>query len=391
MFESLKAFFGGSDKPKHAESESKVTGPNFDTKEDIWSRHRLEDVMSEKRLNNCFDERFRKALLRYGDGARYQPPDMRVIEAFMFDVRDLYLILIAVKKNDRAFRAQAAELQREFFSDYFLLLTARGNDDLLVLADLFKRLPMSFRTRNEDPLNDIIYKLYSYDKVILMKMGESRLEDSQSFQVSLRKFNQLLEKGTTQLRNVVSLRANLSTIKKSCLTMRDKITAKFGRKNKVMKVLYIMEKIQSKYAKVMDYCRKDVNTLSMYSLPSVYKIFAVSLVNFTKDAQKFSKLNILKKYIEIIGKRQTQLKKRLKSEMYLEVKLLVQQGRSKRTEKLNMIIDLHKQIEAISKEVNGNGELQWFDDGRLLENHCEDILEYNRSLDSAAVKLLILS
>lgn len=50
---------------------------------------------------------------------------------------------------------------------------------------------MSFKTRNEDALNDLIYKFYTYDKLIVIKMTENRLQDNDSFKKTSRKFDVL--------------------------------------------------------------------------------------------------------------------------------------------------------------------------------------------------------
>lgn len=57
-----------------------------------------------------------------------------------------------------------------------------------LVTDLFKLLPMSFKTRNEEPLNDLTYKFYTYEKLIVIKMTENRLQDNDSFKKTSRKF-----------------------------------------------------------------------------------------------------------------------------------------------------------------------------------------------------------
>ena len=52
-------------------------------------------VLSEKKLEKCYDEKFRRAILKYGQGMKYKEPNIAILQEFMYDIRDMYLILIS--------------------------------------------------------------------------------------------------------------------------------------------------------------------------------------------------------------------------------------------------------------------------------------------------------
>lgn len=76
----------------------------------LWSREDLSMVLSEKKLQNGYDEKFRRNLMKYGMPTKYKEPNIEVIQDFMFDIRDMYLILISQKKNQQNFNEEMQRL-----------------------------------------------------------------------------------------------------------------------------------------------------------------------------------------------------------------------------------------------------------------------------------------
>ena len=376
---------------------------NFTTPLNLWEREDLSYVLTDNKIQNCYDEKFRRGLVKYGAGVNYKQPNLEIIRAFMVDIRDLYIILISQKKNQQNMQEELSRLSEEFNRDYFPFLTKHRNSSTMqikVVEDMFsKLLPKSFKSRDDEKLNELIYKLFTYDKLIIIKMTESRLQDSDSFRKTSGRMDALKLDAESYLNRVVSLRGSILKMKSSAKVMKDKIQSKFTRKMKAQKVLYILEKIKKKYDKVLGYVSKDLSEASLYSFKDLYEIFMISLINFKSDVQKFPNLKVLKKFEEAVTKKLISLKKRMKNEMYLELKSIVGNQRVKRTERLTTLIDQHNSFSQISEKllnqcrVDGKlpKGLEFFDDRGLLESHYNDIINYNPSLDSERTKGLLFN
>ena len=121
------------------------------------------------------------------------------------------------------------------------------------------------------------------------------------------------------------------------------------------------------------------------------------MINFKADGQKYTSLKLLKKFEEVVTKKLASLKKRLKSEMYSELKMLSLNPKLKRTEKLGMLVDHHKKISDISKDVitkaRNEGKiskgLDLLDDAAILETHYNEIISYNSQLNTDRSKDLV--
>lgn len=59
-------------------------------------------------------------------------------------------------------------------------------------------------------------------------------------------------------------------MRKTSKLTKEKVINKFNKKMKMQKVLYILEKIKSKYQKVIGYCSKDLAETSLLNFPSLY-------------------------------------------------------------------------------------------------------------------------
>lgn len=366
----------------------------------LWNKDDLRFVMSEKKLRECYDERFRKALQKYGGGVQYRPPNIEAIRQYMIDMRDLYLIIISQKKNAQNLKEELDKLSAEFYRDFFPFLTRYTDNPLetaLILRDLFNMLPMSFRTRDDSRLNDMMYKLYTHEKIVVFKMTENRLQDSHSFKRTCSKIDVLHADASNYLGRVSALRSIVLTAKSSAEVMQKQIIKKYNRKMKVQKILHILDKIKSKYQKVIDYCSRDLADTSMFAYSSLYRIFLIALLNFKSDSQKYTSLKLLKKFEDAVTKKLISIKKRIKNETYNELKILVANPRARRTEKLGMLVDLHQKISETSKEVLDKSRvegklprgIEMFEDSDLLKRHFADIIAYNSSLDNERSKELL--
>ena len=367
---------------------------------DLWSREEHAKVLKEKKVKTCYDERFRRGLEKYGGGVQYQPPNLNKIYDFMDDVNDMHLILFSQKTNQQNFKDEIKKLTEEFNKNYYQLLikyAGSPSSALYVLGDIFKLLPRSFQAREEAPLSDLTFKLYNFDKLISIKMTSSSLKDSQTFAGALDRLSKLGLESQLYFEKVVGLRLAIASLKRSSQLMKDKVTVKFGKKLKIQKVLYILEKIKAKYQKVIGYFGKDLAEISLLNFPSLYQIFLVSLLNFRSDSQKFTSLKILRKFEDIITKKLISIKKRMKNEIYTELKSLAQNPKLKRTQKLVMLIDLHHKVSEVSRDTIAKAKvdgkiprgLELFDDQGLLETHFHDILAYNPGLNSERAKELL--
>lgn len=374
--------------------------PSPNTPQQLWSREDLHLCLKDTKIEKCYDEKFRRGLVKFGQGTRYKEPNIELLRQYMLEMRDNYLIIISQKKNQQNFKEEMSRLQEEFQQSLYPLMTKHKDNStahLLITADIFKLLPMSFKTRNDDKLNDLIYKFYTYDKLIILKMTENRLQDSDSFRKTTKRFDLLHTESESYCKKVTQVRQNIAKMKQSVVQMKEQVIGKFNKKMKVQKVLYILEKIKSKYQKVINYCVKDLAETSMLNYPSLYQVFLIGMVNFKADSQKFTSLKLLRKYEEVVSKRLVTMKKRLKSEMYSELKMLSGNPKLKRTEKLGMLVDLHNKISDASKEVLGKSKvdgklpkgLEFFDDSSILETHYNEIIAYNSQLDTERTKELI--
>lgn len=366
----------------------------------LWIRDDLHLVLSQDKIQNGYDEKFRKGLQKYGGGVNFKQPNIQVIRQYMIDMRDLYLIIISQKKNARNIKEELNKLSEEFNQKYYPMLTKHIDAEeaqVLVVQEIFRMLPRSFKTRDEEQLNELIYKLYTYEKLVVVKMTDNKLQDSANFHKTCNRIDSLHLDASIYFEKVVKLRQIVSTARNSASLIKDSIIKKFTKKMKVQKILYILEKVKSKYQKVISYCSKDLAETSMFSYGNLYKIFLIALINFKSDAQKFTSLKLLKKFDEIVTKKLVAIKKRVKNEMYVELKTLVGNSRARRTEKLGMLVDLHHNIAAASKEVLDKSRiegklpkgLELFDDSKLLEHNFADIIAYNPSLDNDRARELI--
>lgn len=366
----------------------------------LWLKEDLDLVLTKKQIQECYDERFRKGLQKYGGGVNYKQPNIEAIRQYMIDMRDLYLIIISQKKNARNLKDELDRLSSEFYRDYYPMLTKHMDNEessLLVLRDVFKGLPHSFKTREDRELNDLMYKFYTYEKIVVVKMTENKLQDTESFKRTCTKIDALHWDASKYYEKVVTLRTIVLTAKKSCSVMKDQITKKFNRKMKAQKILYILDKIKTKYYKVISYCGKDLADTSILAYGSLYRMFLISLVNFKSDAQKYSSLKVFKKLDEIITKKLVSIKKRVKHQTYSELKTLVANPRARRTEILDILVRLHDSISKTSKEVLGKSKMEGrlpagldlFDDENLLETHFADLIAYNPGLDTERTRELL--
>ena len=366
----------------------------------LWNREDLQLILLENKIQSCYDEKFRKGLQKYGVGVQYKQPNIQIIRQFMIDMRDLYLIIISQKKNARNLKEELDRLSEQFYSEYFPMMTRYMNSpdsQIKVIESVFALLPGSFATRNDEKLNDIIYKFYTYEKLVVVRMTENRLQDSASFKKTCNRIDSLHGDANAYLGRVTRLKDIILTSKTSVLLMKNTIIKKFSKKMKVQKILYILEKVKGKYQKVINYCNKDLAETSMFTYGELYKIFLISLVNFKSDAQKFTSLKLLRKFDEIVTKKLVSIKKRMKNEMYSELKTLVANPRARRTEKLGMLVELHKSVSISSKEILDKSRiegklpkgLELFDDSKVLEDHFADIISYNPGLDTERAKELI--
>ena len=373
---------------------------DFVKPQNLWIKEDLHLVLSEEKIQNGYDEKFRKSLQKYGGGVTYKPPNIEIIRQFMIDMRDLYLIIISQKKNARNHKEELDRLAEEFYKEYYPWLTRYLNTEesqVIVASEVFKLLPKSFRTREEEQLNELIYKFYTYEKLVVVKMTENRLQDSLSFKKTCNRIDLLHFDASIYYDRVLKLREIVTTSKASALLMKDKIIKKFNKKMKLQKILYILEKIKAKYQKVISYFNKDLGETSMFTYAALYKIFLVALINFKSDAQKFTSLKLLKKFDEIVTKKLVSIKKRMKNEMYSELKTLVANPRARRTEKLGMLVELHNNVATTSKDVLDKcriegklpSGLELFDDSRILEHHFADIISHNPQLDNQRARELI--
>lgn len=365
----------------------------------LWNREDLHLVLSEKKIEKCYDEKFRRGLVKFGQPVRYREPNIEVLNEFQLEMRDMYLILISQKKNQQNFNEEMKKLSEEFERTLLPMMTKYKDSTAgaLIAADVFRLLPFSFKTRNTEKLSDLTYQFYTYDKLIVLKMCENRLQDTKSFQHASRRFDMLHTESEGYHGKVVRLRQSIAKIKQTTKFVKEALIGKFNKKMKMQKVLYILDKIQKKYQKVIGYCAKDLADTSLLHYPQLYQIFVFAMVNFKADAQKYSSLKLLRRLEEAIGKRLTMIKKRLKSETYSELKTLATNPKLRRTEKLGMLVDLHKQIGTLSKDIMNkcrvDGKLpkglELFDDSTLLETHYNEIIAYNPSLDNERTKELI--
>lgn len=384
-------------------SRSSVSGGDpfeFVRPQNLWNREDLHLVLSDEKIQNGYDEKFRKGLQKYGGGVNYKPPNINIIRQFMIEMRDLYLIIISQKKNAKNIKDEMDRLAEEFYRQYFPFLTKNVESleaHVLIVQDVFKLLPRSFKSRDDNELNSLIYKFYTYEKLVVLKMTENRLQDNVSFRKTCSRIDALHSDASIYLNKVIQLRSAVDTTRKSALLIKDTVIKKFNKKMKAQKILYILEKVKSKYQKVIGYCAKDLAETSIFTYGTLYRIFLIALINFKSDAQKFTSLKLLKKFDEIVTKKLVSIKKRIKNEMYSELKSLVANPRARRTEKLGIIVDLHHEIAKISKEVLDKSRiegklqkgLELFDDSRLLENNFADIISYNPSLDNDRARELI--
>lgn len=366
----------------------------------LWLKEDLHLVLTPKKIQQCYDERFRKGLQKYGGGVNYKQPNIEAIRQYMIDMRDLYLIIISQKKNARNLKDELDRLSAEFFKDYYPLLTKHMDVEgstILVLKEVFEGLPRSFKTRDDSQLNDLMYKFYTYEKIVVVKMTENRLQDNESFKRTCQKIDGLHWDASQYYEKVVALRSAVLKTKQSCSVMSDQIIKKFSRKMKAQKILYILEKIKSKYHKVIDYCGKDLSDTSILAYGSLYRMFLISLVNFKSDAQKYSSLKVFKKLDDIITKKLISIKKRVKHQTYSELKTLVANPRARRTEILDILVRVHDSISKTSKEVLGKSKLEGklpaglelFDDDNLMETHYADLIAYNPTLDNERTRELL--
>ena len=356
--------------------------------EDIWSREGLERVMSDVKLQRGYDEKFRRGLVKYGGGVNYQQPNIQKIYDYMVDMKDMHLIVISQHKNQANFKQEIERISQEFHNGYYPLLSSQQGM-IIIIRDLFKMLPRSFKSREDEQLNNMTYRLYTYDKLIVYKMTENGVKDNHTFTKTMGRLESLGEESRGYYERVVRLRKTVDVIRRSTVLMKEKVTVKFTKKMKIQKVLYILEKIKSKYQKVISYCEKDLADISLLNFPGLYQIFLIALVNFKSDSQKFTSLKILRKFEDVITKKLISLKKRLKNEVYTELKSLVPNNKMKRTQKLVMLIDLHHKVSEVSKEAINKARvegkiprgLELFDDQGMLDTHYNDIINYNPSLN----------
>ena len=101
------------------------------------------------------------------------------------------------------------KLTNDFYKQCYPMMTKHkdpATSAILIVADMFKLLPMSFKTRNEEPVNDLLYKYYTYDKLIVLKMTENRLQDSENFKKTSRRFDGLHADASSYYSKVTLLR-----------------------------------------------------------------------------------------------------------------------------------------------------------------------------------------
>ena len=128
------------------------------------------------------------------------------------------------------------KLSDDFYKQCYPMMTKHkdsATSAILIVTDIFKMLPISFKTRNEESVNDLLYKYYTYDKLIVLKMTENRLQDSDNFKKTCRRFDGLHADASSYHSKVALLRQNIMTMKESTKVTKQKVIGKFNKKMKV--------------------------------------------------------------------------------------------------------------------------------------------------------------
>lgn len=381
-------------------SNSSMSSSGFFKLDDsrLWSRDGLDKIMTPKRLEN-YDEKFRKGLEKYGNGMRYKDVNMNVIRDWMEGVRDLYIIQMSQKKNAENIREDLENTTQEYSKSWRQMMEQERTEGSM-LRDIFKLLPNSFKSRDVDKLNELTYKFFMFEKLLIIKMNEKRIQDHSLYYQVLDKMSDTSKSSEKYLNITGQLRKRIGVVRSSCEVAKKKITEKYMSKQQRAKVLYILEKISKKYKKVLQYCAKDLADVSLLNFPAYFEILLTALVNLSADCKKYSAVKVLARIAQSLGNKLIGLKKRLKNELYSEVKMIMGSTRLRRTEKVGMILEVYKKIEDKGREMaekfNREGMeaskgVDQYIERNLLQSHYTDILLHNSSLDTTKLKELLFS
>lgn len=166
--------FGGSSKGKNGGGS---TIKLISTPSNLWSEDNLDKIYSEEFLKNNFDHNFRKMVSEYGRARRYLPPDIDKIKEFCNECRDMKILTQSMNMQAKKTKQILQTKYDSFFVDKYHIYNRTYPNMVSIVEYEFRKLPISFKTRSQDELNQQISQLRTYKNAIVSKMVKDSIRD----------------------------------------------------------------------------------------------------------------------------------------------------------------------------------------------------------------------
>ena len=115
---------------------------------------------------------------------------------------------------------------------------------------------------------------------------------------------------------VKSSRESIHNLKKCNVESHFKINNAFKKKLNLKKTVHYLQKIQKKYGSLVKYTHCNLGTIPLRHYPDLYKMFAISLINFKHDIRKYRVLLFFEKMESAIEDQFIRLKKKIRKYFY---------------------------------------------------------------------------